>query len=376
VHLTSLNLANFRCHERLELALPAGLSVFQGPNGSGKTTLLEAVMLLATGRSPRTNWLRELLRWGSDAARVEGVFVGSGAYPDQLAVTLQRAGGTEVQKDVRLNAQPAPPVGELLQRLPVVLFEPEDLQLVKTSARSRRRFMNVALSGLRSLYLDDLLRYRRAVQQRNELLKRAFRGHAGGEELAPWTAQMVRAGAQLMADREWLVEHLGPRAAALYAELSGGAEVLELRYRPNVSSEEAGLPERMQAFYEALENASAWELRRGATQVGPHRDELVVLLDGKPARDFGSQGQQRTAALSLKLAQAQLLAAGRGEPPIVLLDDCLSELDERRQSQVLELVGQFDQLLLTTAGEIPAVAPGANVVRFDRPSPQGGGALS
>jgi DNA replication and repair protein RecF len=353
VQITRLVLSNFRCHERLELTLPPGLNVFLGPNASGKTSLLEAVMLLATGRSPRAGWQREMIRWGADQARVEGDFSGRSGPGDNLVVTLARAGSSDAQKEVRLNDAPPESVGALLQRLPVVLFEPDDLQLVKAGAKGRRRFMNMALAGLRPLYLDDLLRYRRAVQQRNELLKQAARGRASGEDLAPWTAQMVRAGAQLMADREWLVEHLGPRAAALYADLAGGTEALELRYRPNLPAEEEGLPERMQAFYEALESAAAWELRRGATQVGPHRDELLVLIGGKAARDYGSQGQQRTAALALKLAQAQVLAASRGEPPLVLLDDCLSELDESRQRHVLELIGQFDQLLLTTAGEVP-----------------------
>ncbi len=354
MHVTRLSLSQFRCHDRLELALPPGLNVFVGPNASGKTSLLEAVTLLVSGRSPRTNWLREMIRWGADQARVEGVFAGATGSPDEVTVTLTRSGSGEAQRDLCLNGAPPASVGAWLQRLPVVLFEPDDLQLVKAGAKGRRRFINMALAGLRPLYLDDLLRYRRAVQHRNELLKQAARGRASGEDLAPWTAQMVRAGAQLMADREWLVEHLGPRAAALYADLSGGTEALELRYRPNVQAEEEGLPERMQAFYEALEAAATWELRRGSTQVGPHRDELLVLIGGKPARDFGSQGQQRTAALALKLAQAQVLTASRGEPPLVLLDDCLSELDGSRQRHVLELVGQFDQLLLTTAGEVPA----------------------
>lgn len=354
MQITRLSLADFRCHEHRELVLPSGLNVLVGPNASGKTSLLEAIMLLATGRSPRSNWLRELIRWGADQARVAGFFALRSGGTDEVAVALTRSASGDAQRDLRLNGSPPASIGDLLQRLPVVLFEPDDLQLVKAGAKGRRRFMNMALAGLRPLYLEDLLRYRRAVQQRNELLKQAARGRVSGEELAPWTAQMVRAGAQLMADREWLVAHLAPRAAALYADLSGGAERLELRYRPNVAMEQEGLPERMQAFYDALEKATEWELRRGATQVGPHRDELAVLIGGRPARDYGSQGQQRTAALALKLAQAQVLAAGRGEPPLVLLDDCLSELDESRQRHVLELIGQFDQLLLTTAGEVPA----------------------
>jgi len=346
------------------LALSPGLNVFVGPNASGKTSLLEGVMLLATGRSPRSNWVRELIAWNADEARAEGDFVGRLCVGDRLLVTLTRSASGDAHREISLNGAPVPSIGALLQRLPVVLFEPDDLQLIKGGARGRRRFLNMALAGLRPLYLDDLLRYRRAVQQRNELLKQAARGQAGGEDLAPWTAQMVRTGAQLMADREWLVTHLGPRAAALYAHLSGGAEVLELRYRPNVSAEEEGLPERMQAFYAALERAVDGELRRGVTQVGPHRDELLVLIGNHPARDYGSQGQQRTAALALKLAQAQVLAASRGEPPLVLLDDCLSELDESRQRRVLELVGQFDQLLLTVAGDLPAGMEAAKTVEL------------
>ncbi len=363
MRIESLNLANFRCYESFSLELPAGLSVFQGPNASGKTSLLEAIMLLVTGRSPRTNWSREMIRWGTQQAQVPGVFVRRDERRDEVQVTLSLSDRAEVEKASLLNGAAPDSVAQLLQRLPVVIFEPEDLQLVKGGSSERRRFMNLALSGLRPLYLDDLLRYRRALRQRNELLKQTWRGRASGEDLAPWTAQLVRTGAQLMADREWLLQQLAPRAGLLYAELSGDAEQLELTYRPRVEAEEGGLPERMQAFYEALEETEEMDLRRGATQVGPHRDELVVRLAGQRARDFGSQGQQRTAALSLKLAQAQLLAAGREESPLVLLDDCLSELDDDRQRHVLELVGQFDQILLTTAAEPPVRAEG-HVVRL------------
>jgi len=363
VQIASLSLVNFRCHRRLDLAFPPGLNLLLGPNGSGKTTVLEAIMLLATGRSLRTNWLRELVRWDAEQARAEGEFRSRSGRTDRVAITLTRRGPGEAQRDLALNGAPPPSASLLLQRLPVILFEPEDLQLVKAGARERRRFMNVALAGLRPLYLDDLVRYRRAMQQRNELLKQAALGRVSGEDLAPWTAQMVKAGAQLVADRRWLIEHLAPRAAAFYAALSGGSEPLELRYRPNIESEE-GLPETMQAFYEALENSAAWEQRRGATQVGPHRDELLTLVGGRSAREFASQGQQRTAALALKLAQAQLLADSRGESPLVLLDDCLSELDADRQRHVLELVGQFDQLFLTTAGSPPTGPQVASMVRL------------
>lgn len=361
MRIVSLSLSNFRCYERYSLELPAGLSVFQGPNATGKTSLLEAIMLLVTGRSPRTNWSREMVAWGAEGAEVRGVFEGREGRRYEVQVTLARGGGQEVEKTLRLDGTAPESVAQLLQRLPAVIFEPDDLQLVKGGSTERRRFMNQALSGLRPLYLEDLNRYRRALRQRNELLKQAWRGRTSGEDLAPWTAQLVRTGAQLMADREWLVGQLGPRAAVLYRELSGGAEELELRYRPDVGGDEEGLPERMQAFYEALESMSDVERRRGATQVGPHRDELRVLLGGRAARDFGSQGQQRTAALSLKLAQAQLLAAGREESPLVLLDDCLSELDETRQGQVLALVSQFEQILLTTAAAPPVPVPAERV---------------
>lgn len=370
MQITLLEVTNFRCHEQAALELPPGLNLLVGPNGSGKTTLLEAIMLLATGRSPRTNWARELLRWEAQQAIVQGQFIAQAGATHQVSVSLTRGSlGGEIQKEIRFNGSPPESITQLMQQLPVVLFEPEDLQLVKGSPRQRRRFMNMALAGLRPLYLQDLQRYRRARRQRNELLKQAAGGPATGEDLAPWTRQLVQAGAQLMADRQWLVEQVGPRAAALYAELSGGTEPLELRYRPNVSGEE-GLPERRQAFYEALEQSWDWELRRRATQVGPHRDDLLVLLGGQRARDFGSQGQQRTATLSLKLAQAQVLAASRQESPLVLLDDCLSELDQSRRQQVVELVGQFDQLILTTAGEVPT-AGGVPLARVFRLGPKG-----
>ena len=356
MHLSQLHLTNLRCHPEVSLALPPGLNLFLGPNGAGKTTLLEAVMLLATGRSPRTNWLRELIRQDTTEALAAGDFSPASGPALPVRVRLTREGPGDCRRELTLGGAPPASLGELMQRLPVVFFEPDDLGLVKAGARERRRFLNLALCGLRPLYLEDLLRYRRALQQRNALLKLAAQGRAAGADLAPWTAQLVRAGAQLMADRQWLIESLAPRAAELYRELSGDAEPLELRYRPDVECREAGLPERMEAFCEALEETEDRELRRGATQVGPHRDDLLLVLGGRAARDFASQGQQRTAALSLKLAQAQVLAGLRAESPLVLLDDCLSELDEHRRAQVLGLVSQFDQILLTTAGPPPLPA--------------------
>ena len=235
-----------------------------------------------------------------------------------------------------------------------MLFSPDDLQLVKGGPGTRRRFVNIAISQLMPRYLDDLLRYRRALRQRNELLKQMQAGQATGQDLAPWTTQLIQTGARISADREQFISALSRQSSEVHASLSAHTERLSLRYESILAGIED--PEdKEEAFREQLERDHSQELQRGATQSGPHRDELVLEIDDYSVRQFGSQGQQRTAALSLKLAEAQVMQQRRGEPPILLLDDCLSELDPQRAVQVLGLVKEFGQILITSAGTSPVL---------------------
>jgi len=359
LYICELTLQNFRCYSRLTLELPAGLNVFVGPNTSGKTSLLEAVLLLATTKSPRTNRDHEVVRWGSCWARIVGQFGSSGGASPNIAVTLKgqgqvAEGGEAVPsyltgpKHVEIDRRACDSALQVVGQAPAVFFSPDDLQLIKGAPGVRRRFLNMAIGQISPRYLDDLRRYRRALAQRNELLKQVARGEADGPTLAPWTGQLVEAGVRISADRERFLAQLSPVAADMHGALTGGTERLQTRYE-SVLAGGGDDEERETAFREQLEKQWPREALLGATQVGPHRDEVVVTVDSRRLRRFGSQGQQRTAALALKLAEAQVIGRRRGEMPVLLLDDCLSELDPARAAGLLELLAGFDQVLVTSA---------------------------
>lgn len=352
---------DFRCYQQVELNLSAGVNVFVGPNASGKTSLVEAILVLATTKSPRTTSDRQLVRWEASWGAVSGEFHCDRGSLVSISVMLrgpaEQAEAPDASlpsvlttpKRIEMNGVVRDSVLQVIGQAPAVLFSPDDLQLVKGEPKVRRRFLNTAISQLTPRYLDDLLRYRRALRQRNELLKQMQAGQASGRDLAPWTTQLVQTGARISADREQFIGALSQEAADLHAALSGQTERLRLRYDSVLNG--ADDPEqRAVAFREALERSHQQETQRGVTVVGPQRDEMVIEVDGYSVRQFASQGQQRTAALSLKLAEARVMQQRHGESPVLLLDDCLSELDSHRARQVLAVAEQFEQTLLTSAG--------------------------
>ncbi len=357
--ISELALQNFRCYEHVVLELPRGLNIFVGPNASGKTSLLEAVLVLATTKSPRTLHDYELVRWDNVWGRVSGQFRSGEGQAVRIAVTLKGSGepvdGAAAApsyltgaKHLEVDGQTCDAAAQVVGRAPAVFFSPDGLQLVKGAPSRRRRFLNTAIAQITPRHLDDLRRYRRALAQRNALLKQVARGEADGATLAPWTSQLVEAGARISADRERFVGQLSTVAADLDGTLTGGRECLEMRYQgvvAGVSDEQ----EREAVLREQLDKQWSREVQLGATQVGPHRDEVAVSVNGRPLRQFGSQGQQRTAALAIKLAEAQVIGQRRGELPVLLLDDCLSELDPKRASWLLELLAGFDQVFVTSA---------------------------
>lgn len=365
MHVSQLTLRDFRCYREVELNLPEGLNVFVGLNAAGKTSLLEAVLVLTTTKSPRTTQDQQLVRWGTSWGKVSGEFCGADNHRLSISVMLRgsvQAGDPEATppclftapKRIEVNGVVRDSVLQVVGQAPAVLFSPDDLQLVKGAPGVRRRFLNTAISQLTPRYLDDLLRYRRALRQRNELLKQMQTGQATGQDLAPWTRQLIQTGVQISADRERFIGALSRQITAIHASLSGQAEQLSLRYHSVLGGIE-DLEEKTEALREQLECDHQQELQRGSTQNGPHRDDLVIEIDGHSVRQFGSQGQQRTAALSLKLAEAQVMQQQRGEAPVLLLDDCLSELDPQRAAQVLRLAAQFEQILITSAGVTPVL---------------------
>ncbi len=340
MRLRRLRLRNHRNYAQLDLVPGPGINVFIGANGQGKTNLLEAVAMLALSSSPRSRRELELVGPVAPMTRIEGN-VESAGITAELAITLtmegERARRVIEVDGVRRRAFDLP------GRFRVTLFWPDDLGLVKAGPELRRRFLNQMLVQVEPGYARALAGLKRVLEQRNSLLKRIAGGEAGGDELEVWNRELVKLGGEVAASRAAAVLELQPEAARRHAEIADG-ERLEIRYE--------GPP---QDLAEAVHNSLAEDLRRGSTTVGPHHDDIRVLLQGQEARSYSSQGQQRTAVVSLKLAEAALVARRTGERPVLLLDDVLSELDAERRAALLRQVTDAGQVIITSveAGPFP-----------------------
>jgi DNA replication and repair protein RecF len=335
-----VRLRNHRNYAQLDLSPGPGVNVFIGANGQGKTNLLEAVAMLALSSSPRARRELELVGPVAPVARIEAE-VESGGITAELSITLTVEGDRArrvIEVDgVRRRAFDLP------GRFRVTLFWPDDLGLVKAGPELRRRFLNQMLVQIQPGYARALAGLKRVLEQRNSLLKRIAAGEEDGDVLEVWNQELVQLGGEVVAARSAAVLELQPDAARYHAEIAGG-ERLEIRYE--------GPP---QDLAEAVHNSLAEDLRRGSTTVGPHHDDLRLLLDGQEARAYSSQGQQRTAVVSLKLAEAALMARRTGERPVLLLDDVLSELDAERRAALLRQVAGEGQVIITSveAGPFP-----------------------
>ncbi len=327
MRITSIQLNDFRNYARAELRPCEGVTVLYGNNAQGKTALLESVVLACTGRSHRTPRDRELIRWDQENGRV---FICAerrdGSH--EVEMLLNRQG----RKIVKVNGRALQRTGELMGHVSGVLFAPEDLRMIKDGPAERRRFIDMELSQIRPAYYYALQRYAHALMQRNKLLRDIVLNPALTATLEDWDAQLARHGAAIMAMRADFVKQISGAAHENHLEISGGLEDLRARYVPSIETD-GNDPE--QALFAALRASRENDMRRGATGVGPHRDDLMLTLSGMDVRAYGSQGQQRTTALSLKLAELDIMRRELGEAPVLMLDDVMSELDPARRRQLL-----------------------------------------
>lgn len=351
MHLESIEVRNLRCLHRLRLELPPGRILVVGDNAQGKTTLLEAIHYLVAGRSFRTRYDQECLAWRmpeGEGASVRGSVRRDAGDSCRLLVAF-----TDTGKSVRIDDRKLDQLGELWGRLQAALFTPDDLQLVKGAPGERRRYLDTCLSQIDHAYLERLQRFNYALRQRNALLKRDdLADHALRREIAPWDAQLEQFAVPIYAARMEFIMALEPRTARIHGEIAGAHEAREtvrLRYDNFLRAPEGvSTDDARRAYRRVLEDGLAEDRRRGQTQTGPHRDDMAILMGGKSAHDYASQGQARSIALALRLAQARQMHAVTGESPLLLLDDLASELDPTRKERVLELLGDRSQTFLTT----------------------------
>ena len=331
LHITSFETRDFRNLERVEIQPCAGVNVIFGENGQGKTNLLEGIWLFTGCRSFRGADVGEMVMQGKKKAALEVKFVSNGR---EQSARLE----LEERRVLQLNGFAQETPRRMLGVFPAVAFTPATLALVQGGPGERRRFLDVALSMLTPAYAVRLSKYLKALAQRNALLRQA---DPPEDLLDTWDAALAREAESLCGARLRYMKELIPRAGEFYAGISGGQEILGLEYRLS------GVTEAVEeAYLAALKRVRKSDMRRQMTTLGPHRDDLTLTLDGRSCRDFGSQGQQRTAALALKLAEASVLSVITQEPPIALLDDVLSELDARRQADLLRYLEGW-QVFLT-----------------------------
>jgi DNA replication and repair protein RecF len=350
VFLANVSLFDFRNYAELELALERSATVFFGGNAQGKTNLLEAVALSALTRSPRTQQAAELVRFGQPAARVTcGVQSDGGLKELEVRINVSPAAASRASRRFTVDGIPKRST-DMMGSLRVVLFWPDDLQLVKGPGEGRRRFLNTLLSQIDPNHARELTRYGHLLEQRNALLRAIREGRQPIEGLDYWTNALAESGAAIVVERQRRLLELQPVAAAFHRELSDDRERLELRYRPaGVRIGEAPQELVSEQLKVAMRDARDEEIGRGQTAVGPQRDDIEVWLDEHEARVFASQGQQRSAVLSLKLAELHYLAEVTGEQPVLLLDDVMSELDPARRERLLAALQPGPQALITAA---------------------------
>ena len=348
VQLTNLTLTNFRSYRQLDLTLGQGLTVIRGENGQGKSNLLEAVYLLAIGKSYRAVTERDLVSW--QAAEAGGYAIVAAALdgpqgPLELRAGLDCREAPGITKQIRVNGAPKR-ASDLVGMMGAVLFAAEDIELVFGPPRGRRRYLDVLLAQVSRRYVQALSRYQRVLAQRNTLLRALRERRAGEEELTFWDDALVKEGAAVLGERWSSMAALGESTSSAFERLSS-QDALSVAYVGTAAEPEDGDGER--TLREALRASREQERVRGMTLVGPHRDDLQLLLNGVEATRHASRGQARLAALALRLGEARLLSERRGDPPLLLLDDALSELDERRRNLVLEEACCYPQAIVTTA---------------------------
>ncbi len=366
MHLAHLALTDVRSFRHLAIDLAPGIYVIAGENAAGKTNLLESVAMLATTKGVRSGPDLDLISWQAvvedplPAARLEAdVETAAGKRSLEVAVIAQVAVAgvppTRAGKRFRVNGV-ARRATDLIGQLRVVMFAADDLAIIDGPPVNRRRYLDLTISQLDPAYLRALQRYARVLEQRNSLLRRLQeRGGRGLDQLDFWDDELAAAGALILARRAESVRALARDAADRYAELAATTEeTLEIRYLPGVpaSVQEALREHDLQAHLRAaLEAGRVEDVRRGMSRIGPHRDDLSFLISGHPAGMTSSRGQQRSAALALRLAEVALSTRRTGDPPVLLLDDILSELDPRRRERILHVAYGVDQVLITTPDE-------------------------
>ena len=332
--IKSLELQNFRNYNTLQLDFDNGTNIFYGDNAQGKTNILEAIFMTATTKSHKGSKDQDIIQFGHEEAHIRS-YLFKEEITRQIDMHL-RKGKT---KGIAIDSQRIKKAADLMGLLNVFFFSPEDLSIIKNGPAERRRFIDMELCQLDSFYLYNLNHYNKIVNQRNKLLKDLSMKPGLKETLSIWDSQLVSFGAKVIERREIFISQLCDIISELHAKLSGGKEKIRILYEKNVEIDD---------FEERLKKSQEKDMILKQSTVGPHRDDIIFIVNDIDIRRFGSQGQQRTAALSLKLSEIELVKKSIKDTPVLLLDDVLSELDSNRQNYLLNSIGAIQTIITCT----------------------------
>lgn len=335
--IKSLELENFRNYSELSIHFDSGTNILYGDNAQGKTNILEAIYLSATTKSHKGSKDKDIIHFDAQEAHIR-TYVMKDGLENRVDMHLRK----NKTKGIAINGQKIKKAADLLGLLNVVFFSPEDLSIIKNGPSERRRFVDMELCQLDSFYLYNLNNYNKIVNQRNKLLKDLSFNPNLRDTLFIWDSQLVSYGSKIIERRAAFVKQLNEIIYDIHVRLSGGKEELKIVYEPDVLLEE---------LEKGLKNSQEKDIKLKQTTVGPHRDDFSFLVGGIDIRKFGSQGQQRTAALSLKLSEIELVKKLTKDTPLLLLDDVLSELDSNRQNYLLNSIGDIQTIITCTGLE-------------------------
>ena len=333
-YIESIKLSNFRNYESLELSFDKGTNIFYGDNAQGKTNILESVYLCGTSKSHKGSKDKEIIRFDQEESHIR-MMVGKDSMTYKIDMHLRK----NKAKGVAINGLPIKKARELLGVVNLVFFSPEDLSIIKNSPAERRNFMDMELCQLDKIYVSLLANYKKVLDQRNNLLRQISFDKSKMDMLPVWDDQLVKYGIEIIKKRNHFIDLINEIISDIHSNLTSGKEHLCLVYEKNAEEE---------SFASMLAEKQEMDLRYQTTQTGPHRDDIAFLIDGMDVRKFGSQGQQRTVALSLKLAEIDLVKRLIQDNPILLLDDVMSELDRSRQDALLESIRGIQTILTCT----------------------------
>lgn len=332
--IKSLELNHFRNYEELNLFFDAGTNILYGDNAQGKTNILESIYLSATTKSHKGSKDKDIIQFGHDEAHIRTI-IEKNLCEQRIDMHLR----SSKTKGIAIDGMKIKKAAELLGILNVVFFSPEDLSIIKNGPAERRRFIDMELCQLDSFYLYNLNHYNKIVNQRNSLLKDLYLNPGLKDTLSIWDSQLLSYGSKIIERRKLFIEQLNEIIFEIHKQLSGGKEELHIYYEPNVEIDDY---EKKMRFRQEV------DIKLKQTTVGPHRDDFSFMADGIDIRKFGSQGQQRTAALSLKLSEIELVKKITNDTPILLLDDVLSELDSNRQNYLLNYIKDIQTIITCT----------------------------